>query len=341
MKSTYVLLSTLLTFFLLFPKCSTDYYLHEDINSNHKNNNVAAIVSIANYLPNKQDLRKASISNNMILANDNQSIEVSMEEEKWEDKVLPKTKTTWTNSSNVVSWSTGDNVGVYMRMTAGGSPAYADRNNVQHTVGSSGVLTPNDSPIYFPRPYTSANNVTFYAYYPYSSTAATNSMELNYTLPSDQSSRASLANADIMSARSTSTNGLSPTITLPFQHQMVLLSFRIKSLLLSGTLSKITLSGTAITNTGTLNLNNSSLTPNTALNFTPSVTTNQAVTTSQLGYVDIIVNPFTLATTNNGNLLLVTLTFGTIVPLVHTTRLVATGNFVAGTRYTYTLTVAL
>lgn len=340
MKSIYALLSILLIF-LLSTKCTTDHYLQEDIDSNNTNGNVAAIVSIANYSSKKQSLKQTSKPQDMILADDNQSIKISMSEEKWEDKVLTKTKTTWTNSSNVVSWSTGDNVGVYMRMATGISTASVDRNNVQYTVGSSGALTPNVSPIYFPRPYTSANNVAFYAYYPYSSSAATNSMVLNYTLPSDQSTASALANADIMNAKSSTTNGLSPAITLPFQHQMVLLSFQIKSLLLPGTLSKITLSGTAITNTGTLNLSNSALTPNTSVNFTPSVTTNQAVTTTQLGYVDIIVNPFTLATTNTGNLLLVTLTFGTIVPLIHTTRLVATGNFVAGTRYTYTLTVAL
>lgn len=341
MKGIYIILSILLTLLLLCTDCTSDHYLQEDIGPNNTNDNIAAIVSIANYLPDNNELRKTSDSNQIVLAKDDPSIKVSMSEEVWENKVLSKTKTTWTNSSNVVSWSTGDNVGVYMRLSTGVSTAYVDKNNVQYSVGTSGTLTPNSSPIYYPRPYTAANNVTFYAYYPYSSTAATNSMILNYTLPSDQSTPASLANADIMNAKSTSTNGLSPAISLPFQHQMVLLSFRIKSLLLPGTLSKVTLSGSAITNTGTLNLSNSVLTPNTTTTFTPSVSTNQAVTTSQLGYVDIIVNPFTLATTNTGNLLLVTLTFGTVIPLIHTTRLVATGNFVAGTRYTYILTVTL
>lgn len=331
----------LLTILFLFSECAlTDQYPEEDTDSG----NVPAIVSIANYLPNENRLKGTSSSTDIALADDNKSIKVvSMGSQEWEDKNLSKTRTTWTNSSNVVSWSTGDKVGVYMRLATGVSTAYVDRNNIEHTVGTSGVLTPNGSPLYFPRPYTTPNNVIFYAYYPYSSTAATNSMILNYTLPADQSTPASLASADIMSAKSISTNGLSPAITLPFQHKMVLLSFQIKSLLLPGTLAKVGLSGTAITNTGTLNLSTSTLTPNTSIAFTPSVTTNQAITTSQMGYVDIIVNPFTL-TTNTGSLLTVSLTFnllGIPLPVVHTTALVSTGNFVAGTRYIYTLTVTL
>lgn len=344
MKNSYSILLVLLTVLFLFSKCAlTDQYLEENTDTGGANGNIPAIVSIANYIPNENRLRGATALSDITLAKDNQSIQVSLGREEWDNKILPKTRTTWTNASNVVSWSTGDNVGIYMRLATGVSTTYVDRNNVQHTVGTLGVLTPNSSPLYFPRPYITPNNVILYAYYPYSSTAATNSMILNYTLPADQSTPASLANADIMSARSISTNGLSPAITLPFQHRMVLLSFQIKSLLLPGTLAKVGLSGTAITNTGTLNLSSSTLIPNTAATFTPSVTTNQAITTTQLGYVDIIVNPFTL-TNNTGNLLTLSLTFnllGIPLPVVHTTSLVTTGNFVAGTRYTYVLTVTL
>ncbi len=341
-KYLYKMLLILVTFLSLFSRCTlSDQNLQENIDPHNVGDNVPAIISISNYPAGNKEFKNTRSTSNIVVAEDNQLIKTSVEFGEWIDKTIPATRTTWTNSSNVVSWSPGDNVGVYMRLATGTSLPYIDRNNVQHTVGTSGVLTANSSPIYFPRPHNVANNVIFYAYYPYSSTAATNSMIVNYTLPTDQSTQVSLAGADIMNATSAATNGSSPAITLPFRHQMVLLSFQVKSLLLPGTLTKIVLSGSAITNTGTLNLATSTLTPNTAVAFAPSVTTNQAVTTSQLGYVDIIVNPFTLAN-NVGSQLTVSLTFTLLgLPVVHTTSLVSTGTFVAGTRYKYVLTVTL
>lgn len=81
------------------------------------------------------------------------------------------------------------------------------------------------------------------------------------------------------------------------------------------------------------------VTPNTAITFSPSVTTSQAIGASTYAYVDIIINPCTISSNSDMSKLKVTLSFAGI--LSHSTGLVTSGTFVAGTRYVYNLTVLL
>lgn len=282
-----------------------------------------------------------SLGCDMVLSNDNPAITVSMEKEMREGKTRLShgLKTSWTTANNQVKWTTGDRIGMFMR-DAGGSNSYA-KDNVLYTVALGGAatasLTADASPLYFPN---KSSSIKFYAYYPYS--ASVSSLSVNYTLPADQSTEQALGSADIMYASPAAQNGSSPNVPLTFNHQMVLLSFNIKGGILSGlfTLTQVTVSGSAVTNTGVLNLATGTLTPNTASTFTATVNTSKPVSNTLVANVDVIINPCRIV--NNSTLLptelKVTLTFGL---LSHSTYLVTSGTFAAGTRYVYNLNVAL
>lgn len=281
-------------------------------------------------------------TDSMIPAKNNQTISISMQQEEWSSKKLPinETKTSWTNSSNKVTWTTGDQIGIFMR-DAAGSNSYA-RNNVLYSVVSGGAstasLSTSTTPLFFPN---KSSGIKFYAYYPYS--ASSNSLSLSYTLPANQSTAQALGNADIMYASTSSQTGATPNVSLNFSHQMSLLTFNIKGGVLSGlfTLTQVTVNGTAITNSGTLDLTTGTLTPNTSNTFTATVNTNQAVSNSATANVNVIINPCII--TNNTaltNQLKVTLTFSGL-GLTHSTNLISSGTFAKGTRYIYNLTVAL
>ncbi len=289
-----------------------------------------------------QDGKNRRSNSNMALPKDGSSVAVSMEEEKWEDKEFSETKTSWATSGTAVTWTAGDKVGIFMRDASAMPVTYFNRDNVQYNINTAGtassLLSPNtpSSAIYFPNP--SSKNVKFLAYYPYS--ASNNSLVLNYTLPTDQSTATALSSADLMNATSTA-NGASPNITLAFNHRMTLLSFKINTLLLSGTLNKVSVSGTAITNTGTLDLSSSVLTPNTSTTFSPYKTIGQTVGPSTYAYVDIIINPCVLTSNSGSSQLKVTLEFNGLLG-THTTNLnLSSFTFAQGTRYIYNLTVTL
>lgn len=279
-----------------------------------------------------------NICNDIILANESPTMAISMEEKEWEDEVQPQTKTSWTTANNRVTWTTGDQIGIYMRSASGGT-SYYDQNNIQYNIASggssSGSLTAVSPPIYFPDRVT---NTQFFAYYPYSSSVG-NSLAINYSLPANQTTQAGLSGADLMCSNTPTTNGSTPGISLNFSHKMVLFSFKINTSLLPATLTGVTISGLNVTNTGTLNLSTGIATPNTAVTFSPSVTTNQAVGISTYAYVDIIINPCTISSNADMSKLKVTLSFLGI--LSHSTGLVTSGTFTSGTRYVYNLTVLL
>ena len=302
---------------------------------------IPAIFSLDNSVETQQKSKHEQ--NSMVLAKDNNSISISMEQEAWCSKKIQvqKEKTSWTNPTNKVTWITGDQIGIFMR-DAAGSNSYA-RDNVLYSVVTGGAstasLTASATPLYFPN---KTSNVKFYAYYPYSATS--NSLLVNYTLPANQSTTQALGSADIMYASTGSHTGAAPNIALNFNHQMTLLTFNIKGGLLSGlfTLTQVTVNGAAITNTGTLDLSTGILTPNTSNTFTATVNTSQSVSSSAIANVDVIINPCVI--TGNSALLAsqlkVTLTFSGL-GLVHSTNLITSGTFVKGTRYVYNLTVAL
>ena len=279
-----------------------------------------------------------SICSGINLANNSPTMVISMEEKGWEDEIQPQTKTSWTTANNRVTWTTGDRIGVYMRSASGGT-SYYDQNNTQYNIASggssSGSLTAVSTAIYFPDRTT---NTQFFAYYPYSSSAE-NSLTINYSLPTNQTTQAGLSGADLMCSNTPITNGSTPGISLNFSHKMVLFSFKINTSLLPATLTGVTISGLNVTNTGTLNLSTGIATPNTATTFSPSITTNQTVGINTYAYVDIIINPCTISSNADMSKLKVTLSFAGI--LSHSTGLVTSGTFVSGTRYVYNLTVLL
>lgn len=256
--------------------------------------------------------------------------------------VAEATRTFWTSSSNRVSWSAGNEIGIYMRYPSG-TPGPVDRSNVLHTVaavGSSVALT-TTSPLYFPD---KGSNINFYAYYPY--TASTSGLTVNYTLPQDQTSPAALGSADILYAKATA-NGTTPNITLDFSHQMALLSLNIQcsTLLGTGILKKVTVSGSKVTQTGTLELSTGTLTPSTTQTFSPFVSTSQPINTATSARVDIIINPCNITTTNPIDQLNVTLYFEGIAITQKTYKFALNStsalNFEKGKRYTCTLNVQL
>ena len=289
------------------------------------------------------DLSQQKLAMETLLAPDNDGIVVeAVSIERWKVENIKRTKTSWPTNSGVVTWSSGDKVGVFMASSPDGAIL---SNNVQYNVASAGIkssgLTPASTPIYFPNP--KSQNVIFYGYYPYS--ASVNSTTLNYTLPANQTGV--LGSADIMTATSSVYNAQNPNVTLPFNHRMALLSFSIKGAglgLTGGTLTSITVSGTAVTNTGSINLATSQLTVNTTPQFSPTVTTNQAFSTSTTTYVDLIINPCQLSA-NNGSQLTVTLTATLTlltIPLLNVTRttnLATNASFVGGTRNVYAITI--
>lgn len=316
--------------------CSDDY-----IQASENEENIPVIFNLGDSVNICQDINtRNQVENNMVLIEGNEFISVTMEEEEWNPEIfMPDidTRTSWTTSANQVTWSTGDNIGIYMRYSPG-TPVPSDRSNVLHTVntsGSSSSALSSTSPIYLPDRVT---NMKFYAYYPYSASAPANSLVLNYSLPQDQSI-AQLGNADLMCSPVYTTNGSAPNVPLTFNHQMVLLSFRIKSsvLLTSGLLTKVTVSGSGVTNSGTLDLATATLTPNTSSVFSPFSTTSQLITYTTTAYVDIIINPCVITSSNQ---LSVTLSFGLTD---HSANLVSNTpfTFVKGTRYIYNLNVAL
>lgn len=341
MKNLYINLVTLLISIFGFYSCTSDSIIEDSDTSTP----VPALFYLDNQTkqPDKKQVSSKATSSH----SSNESIIITSEEEEWEPKRIFQTKTSWTNSSNTVNWSSGDQIGIFMQQTSGVAIPGVDRNNVQYNIqtanSSSSTLTANSSPIYFP----SQTNpmMRFFAYYPY--TASNNSLLINYSLPENQSTPQQLSAADLMNATSSATNGSNPNIALAFNHQMVLLSFKINTslFLLSGTLTKVTISGTNITNTGTLDLTTSTLTPNTSSTFSPYVITNQFInSSSSSAYVDIIINPCTINNNSSSNQLKVTLDFKGL--LSHSTNLDITSGsssktFVGGTRYIYNLSVLL
>lgn len=332
MKNLYI---TLLFFILAGCSDENEFSIDNTIIKNQ----APVIFSLSNLKEN--ELKNQSHIEQMELADNNEAITISMEQEKWSSKdFTPETKTSWTDTDNKVTWTQGDQIGIFMR-DAGGSNSYL-RNNVPYTVSTKATtssLVASSSPLYFPN---RSSSIRFYAYYPYSESS--NSLLINYTLPADQSTAQDLGKADIMYAPTLSYTGASPNVSLNFSHQMALLSFRIKGGLLSGlfTLTQVSISGSAITNTGTLDLVTGTLTPSTTSTFTITVNTSKSVSSSDVANVDVIINPCTI--TSNSALfptkLKVTLTFSGL-GLIHSTNLITNGTFVKGTRYIYNLTVAL
>lgn len=333
MKNLYIAL-----LFFILAGCSDEN--ESSINNTIIKNQAPVIFTLSNSKDNK--LKDQSHIEQMELADDNKAITISMEQEEWCNKHFSpsQTKTSWTDTDNKVTWTPGDQIGIFMR-DASGSNSYL-KNNVPYSVSSktgTSSLIASSSPLYFPN---RSSNIRFYAYYPYTETS--NSLLINYTIPADQSTDQALGKADIMYAPTLSYTGASPNVSLNFSHQMSLLSFRIKGGLLSGlfTLTQVSISGSAITNTGTLDLVTGTLTPSTTSTFTIIVNTSKSVSSSEIANVDVIINPCTI-TSNSALLptkLKVTLTFSGL-GLIHSTNLVSNGTFAKGTRYIYNLTVAL
>lgn len=330
MKNIYYVIACFFILLLGF-SCTPEY---ETTNGDDLNKIEPSFLSHKVFLKSKAK----STCKNIILANDSPGMTISMEEKEWEDEIQPQTKTSWTSANNRVTWTTGDRIGIYMRSASGGT-SYYDQNNIQYSIASggssSGSLTAVSTPIYFPDRTT---NTQFFAYYPYSSSAG-NSLAINYSLPTNQTTQAGLSGADLMCSNAPIANGLAPGIPLNFSHKMVLFSFKVNTSLLPATLTGVTISGQNVTNTGTLNLSTGAITPNTTITFSPSATTSQAIGISTYAYVDIIINPCTISSNADMSKLKVTLSFAGI--LSHSTGLVTSGTFVAGTRYVYNLTVLL
>lgn len=281
------------------------------------------------------DVKTKAVEEQEEIVNENDGIIVeSVNIEKWDYDAANMTKTSWGTSGGTTSWTANDKIGIFMRSASGGS-SYYDLDNIQYNVTStaqSSAVTPVSTTIYYPNPNT--ENVVFYAYYPYSS--SNNSTSISYTIPSNQTGASAIAATDLMSATSTSASGASPNATLNFQHQLVLLSFKITAGLTGGLLSSVTVGGTSITNTGTLNLVNNTLTSNASPTFTPI--SSVGITLLPLGTttVDIIINPCTISNnTGTGSQLYVTFNYAGVIN--RRTNLTTNQVFSSGTRYTYTI----
>lgn len=273
------------------------------------------------------------------ITDENDGIKVeSVKIEKWNNNTEETTRTSWGTSGGTTAWTANDRIGIFMRSASGGS-SYYDLNNIQYNVTSaaqSSATTPVSTGIYFPNP--NSENVKFYAYYPYSS--SNNSTSISYAIPANQTDASALAAADLMSATSASANGASPNVTLNFQHQLALLSFKITAGLTGGLLSSVTVGGTSVTSTGTLNLLSNTLTTNASPTFTP--VSSVGITLLPLGTttVDILINPCTVSNnTGTGSQLYVLFSYAGIVN--RRTNLTTNQVFSSGTRYTYNINFLL
>lgn len=332
MKHLY--LTSLYLFFLLvgYTACTPESEAWENISTG---NQVPASFTMCSDIPTTPLTRSAS--NDIMLETDNPTVMVSMEEMPWVDE--PQSRTAWGTNDNKVTWTTSDRIGIYMRSAAGGN-SYYDKQNVQYSVVSGGSasasLAPVSTPIYFPDQVT---NTKFFAYYPYSTSAGSTITAVPYTLPVNQTPPTGLSLADVMCANTPTAYGASPNVGLHFNHKMVLLTFRVKTSLLPATLTKIALTGQSVTHTGTLDLTTGTVTPNTVTTFAPYVSTSQGIGPTTYANVDVIINPCTISSNIGGSNLNVTLSFSGL--LDHSTSLISSGTFVAGTRYVYTLSVVL
>lgn len=279
------------------------------------------------------EVKNSDFEENILSVEENDQIVAELVKvEKWENKDIVTQRTSWGPSGGTTNWTANDKVGIFMRNASGGS-SYFDLNNIQYNVTSatqSSAATPVSSTIYFPNP--NSQNVIFYGYYPYNSNS--NSTTINYTIPTDQTAVSALASGDLMSATSASVNSTSPNVSLNFQHRLVLLTFQIKAGVLGGLLSNVTINGTAITNTGTLNLLNNTLTTNPSPTFSPKVDTNINLGIGQTTIINMIINPCSF--TNNtgiGSHLYVTMSYAGLS--LRRTNLTEVAAFQGGYRYIY------
>lgn len=333
MKNIYSLVGSFLILFF-GSGCTSNDSLFENVDEQQL---TPAYFSLASGF--SGEVRVKNSSSNTILEESTSSMIISMEEAEWKDKIVPPTIVQSTAGNSSSTWVTGDQIGIYMRSALGGS-SYYDQSNIPYKIvtggSSTGALTSVSSPIYFPN---RSINTQFFAYYPYSSSAGSSLSSVSYTLPADQSTQAGLGAADVMCSNSPIANGTSPNVSLGFNHKMVMLSFKINTTLVPAKLTKVAVSGQSVTNTGTLNLSTSTVTPSTTSTFSPYVVTSQNVGPLTYAYVDVIINPCTISSNGDMSKLKVTLSFAGL--LDHSTNLTASKTFVSGTRYIYNLTVVL
>lgn len=251
-------------------------------------------------------------------------------------------RTAWDPTSNQVRWLTDDRFGVYMRYEKENMASLNKSNvpyKVQEGAQSSSTITAISEALFLSG---RSNNARFYAYYPYSASNGS-SLQIPYTLPTNQTSPTALANADIMIAPSITANGNDPFVNLAFEHKMVMLSFKISAgVSLVTTLKSVSVTGTSVTNRGTLNLETNTAIPNVNATFSPFVTVNKSL--SLLAppiYVDILINPCSFTANSTQTKFKVTLELAALLNSTRTTSLETTATFVGGYRYNYNLLVVL
>lgn len=252
-------------------------------------------------------------------------------------RIGPETKTSWNTTGGVgASLTAGDSIGFFMRRTDGVADTSIDRNNVQYTVSTTAAtsaLTTTVVPqLYFP--YSTANKINLYAYYPYLASSTTIG-SIPYAIPTDQSTAAALAAADVLYSRNIAgLDKTTPNVSMTFSHAMVLVTFSIQSALLSKNLTKVQLSGTDLTSGGSLDLDGGVVTPN-ATTFSPYATVNYTLSDTPV-YVDFIINRATVGLNLTGTELMVSFTINGVVS---TSAFGANTTFTAGNRYVYPVTV--
>jgi hypothetical protein len=118
------------------------------------------------------------------------------------------------------AWAQGDRVGVFM--TAAGTGGGTIEANHPYTAATTGALTPDGNPMYYPQ---DGSAVDFTAYYPYDA-AATPGTPLTLTVAGQTSADAQNA-LDVLWARTPGKSESSPAVALPFGHVLGKVTFDI------------------------------------------------------------------------------------------------------------------
>lgn len=220
---------------------------------------------------------------------------LEIDESEWSEKTLPESRTMWITDASGFSdlgWSQNDEMGIYMRLDSDNIMSLG-QDNMRYRVRSEqkqADIEPVNSSLYF---FDNNTLVRFFAYYPYTNSGSSK-LAIDYTLPTDQTSKSDLGKADIMYACSLQANGSNPNVALDFSHKMVLLSFKVSSWRFRPVkLVKITVSGSKVTNTGILDLSTGGVETKPAVaSFVVGV--NQSISFRNAAYVDVIINPCTI-----------------------------------------------
>lgn len=267
---------------------------------------------------------------------DNQDLALSKQTIDRNSKSATSLRTNWGAANNTVFWTAGDAIGIFMRNTGGTLLS----TNVRYNISTGGVvtspLTPNATPIYFP--ILSAQNVNFYAYYPYG--ASLNTTTFNYTLSATQNTQAQVANADYMYATPVTSNSHLRNVNLTFNHVMTMITIRVKTTSASASLTDVRLQGTFVRNRGSLDILTGTLTPTTQA-FTPISNATQAISPTVSSNTDFIINPCTFSGLGNiaGTFFRVRFTVNGTNRTTNLGLTATTVTLLGGTRYIYNITI--